>query len=635
MSFFEQNIKLLANKNPGLAQKVINHPGGNVEIFITETQQYNLKYLDRTIHDIKNPELEAEIIFGEKTEETNNLYAVYGLGLGYLFNHTYNNSKGFIVLIEPSLDILKFTLENVDLSNHLADNRVFVIHELSELIDVFSKYIYSQINILFLNSYKDLYPKIHEKLILELNNRNVDQLTNINQSEDMARAFVDNIDNIFKYVSMEHLSNLAQDKAVLVASAGPSLDNAIGLIKKNREKFVIIAIGQTTKVFKEANIIPDFIVMSDRYRIRFQLYSLGEDINKVNLVLQPTAHSYLYDIETQSKFYYLPKDDFMAEWLAKRANIKTFPQGNTVSLQGLVLARLIGGNPIVLVGHDLAYTEGKIYADNTTLDSIKVDINQNGEAKVYIDDSKLANNIPDDGIDSEHKKVCIDHIHKTFENIVKVKGQKGEDLYTRNSYAAFIPQYAELVSNMKAISPDLRIINSSEGGAYLEGCEHKSLLDFINELPELEENYSEKIKQIYLDNKKTPEEYDKLKIHFNNLSIDLKNLKTDALKLQKAFNQFKKELKISKTLTNKVQNSAIKVQKLENKLKDYNKEDRLTFIYPFIQKELFEYNQLNDKVSSNQLEQLNNKLLAMNKFAECMITAADRFFKYYNKTIYI
>lgn len=620
----EKNIKSLSIKNPQLAQKLLNYSAVGIEFDVTASGDYNLIYNGIPLHDLNDPQLEAKLIFGEDDKSERTLQLIFGMGLGYLFKRAYISSASAIVVFEPSIDVLSSTLGVVDFSSEIADSRVFIINEISELGPLFYKYLFENVKIINLTSYRLIFPDLFDQVFYELNRHYVDQKTNITKSLQISECFVRNLPSVVKCPTIDVLKDKFKNKAALVVSAGPSLDKTIDVIKANRNKFILITIGQAVEALHRADIMPDIVVMLEIYPIRFQINCLGEKKKEINLVLQPSTSIDLYNEETASTFVYLPDHDFMSDWYAKRANTVSFPKAGTVSISALYLAMILGANPIALVGQDLAYTDGKAYASNSCFGDIKLDISGEGQVQSYLNEANLDNTTTEYLEDDIMKKNIMISYYKSFENVVKVKGQNGEDLYTRNSYACFISVYKEIADELKKNNSNITIINCSEGGAYLEGFEHKPLREVVNDLEYLDFKPDEVIRSMYTSNMPGKDKINQLNIAFETLIKDLAGLKEASQRLLKISGRLKNELKLTNTITNNAIDLVKKIQKVDLEIRNYNQGYRVAFIYPFIQKELFEYNRLKDKVASSEKEQLVNTVNAMGAFAETMIVAVDR-----------
>lgn len=532
----QNNLQALTKKNPALAQKILNHPLPAFDFDQAASGDYNLIINDVHVHDPGDPQLEAKLAFGEEEKnDENDLKLIFGLGLGYLFKRAYISSNATIVLFEPSLDILRSTLDVVDFSLEISDPRVFIMTNLEEIKQPFLTYHYEQASIFHLNFYKEFFSNMYDKVYLELNQFYLDQQTNIKKSQEMSNVFVDNLTHFIKYPSVTCLKNIFKDKTALIISAGPSLDKAIDVIKGNRDKFIIIAIGQAVKALYKKNIIPDFAVIIDMLPLVHQLDFLGDDLNKVNLVVQTAVNKDIFDLSTNTKFIYFPESDYISEWYVNRIGAFGLPQGGSVGICAFNIAQLLGVKTIILIGQDLAYSEGKIYASNSIYDSVKYTVSDEGIVKAHLTTA--------DSTEINNQNELLEKNIDAYEKIVQVKGWNGEILNSNNAYASFISQYELIAKNIKEKFPETKLINASVGGAYIEGFENKTLEACLNDYMPINEDICNIITTQYQNNLMDEVKINELKQAFNRLIIDLKNLKLDAEKVVKNSERLLKELK--------------------------------------------------------------------------------------------
>ena len=132
---FEKNICHIEKYNQGLANTLRNHNiVGNYTFDAAKSGDIVLIYENLPFHSMDDPQQEALATYDNLQNTSKSaITTVFGLGLGYLFKRVYLSSKGRIILFEPNLDILKITLESVDFSAELADERVMLLTDKADL----------------------------------------------------------------------------------------------------------------------------------------------------------------------------------------------------------------------------------------------------------------------------------------------------------------------------------------------------------------------------------------------------------------------------------------------------------------------------------------------------------------------
>jgi hypothetical protein len=150
------------------------------------------------------------------------------------------------------------------------------------------------------------------------------------------------------------------------------------------------------------------------------------------------------------------------------------PVSGSVSTQAFALAQRLGCSPIVFVGQDLAYTDGRAYAVGTPYEDSRVGVSQDGRTiemawcKTVKTTHRLAGRTM--------------HESEPLTETVAWGGQ-GKVLSSIGFSAvrAWL-EAAALVLGREA--PELRLVNATEGGAQIAGFEEKSLEALLAEFPE-------------------------------------------------------------------------------------------------------------------------------------------------------
>ena len=137
----DANLKQIARYNPKLCEKLMKLESLTQDIQFSNTamQEANLSYNGVPLHDLIGAEIEARNIFSKVKNNPLMMHIVYGFGLGYLFQQFALNSKGVVLVYEPSLEVLATTLEVADLSKELSRPNVYVFNDFENLKNAYEK----------------------------------------------------------------------------------------------------------------------------------------------------------------------------------------------------------------------------------------------------------------------------------------------------------------------------------------------------------------------------------------------------------------------------------------------------------------------------------------------------------------
>lgn len=470
---FEKNIAAIEKKNPKLAQKlkdIKEEDIKDIEIYESESKNIIISYKGFLLHSNEDPMREAKSIWHKTiTSDLNNkdIQIVYGLGIGYLFKRAYVNADSRVFIYEPSLDILRFVFENVDFSTELNDERVYISDTQEDFLQYFEqKYLMGdKVEVLFLPSYlhfdKENLLSLSEQIYNIVKNKGIDQQTIAKNTKMAVKNLITRFGHFKDFSAVDYLQDEFKDKSGLVLAAGPSLQDNIEKIKKNRDKFITIAILPILDVLVENNIEPDFVIAADPWNQQHKIKKSKNKLKNTNLVIEARSDISLDGLETNSKMLYFSNVDKISEYLLtqnKKQDIQIRNNVASVVILGYELAKLLGLKDVTFIGLDLAIIDDKIYADGTKAE-------MEGESKITITN-----------------ELGVQRLYVT-----KVKSTDGGEVLTREDYLIFIKEFEKLSKEFGS----LKMYNTSSKGAFIEGMEYKDLNDIAQNSTKIDININE------------------------------------------------------------------------------------------------------------------------------------------------
>jgi len=455
---FEKNMQELEKKNPELAKKIKAHSYEkikSIQVYDSESKNLIISYNGILLHSSEDPLRETKSIWHKTVKnemKSSDIIVVYGLGLGYLFKRAYVSANSRILLFEPSLDILRFVFENVDFSVELADDRVFVVDKQEDVTEFFEKKYLAgdKIEVLFLPSYLELDQKglleLSKNLFQTIKDKNIDQNTALLMSKITVRNLLLRIYNIENYRPVNILTNSCKNKTALVIAAGPSLRNDLELIKKHREKFIVIAILPTLPILKENNIEPDFITVADPTYQLHRIEKYKDQLQNINFVKESRSDLSLDSLNVKSNFIYFPSIDKISQTILDAIpdnKIELLAPCASVSILSFKLAQILGCKTVIFSGLDLAMTEGVLYADKNV---------------------KTAN--------QTEKQIIVNPGATEYTALLTTtKSADGSNVTTREDYLIFIKEFEKLVQE----NPEIKMVNTAVKGALIQGMTYQTM----------------------------------------------------------------------------------------------------------------------------------------------------------------
>lgn len=440
-----------------------------------------------------------------------------GLGSGLFLKRlcTKTDVDVRIVVYEPSLAIFIKAMEEIDFSREIEERLIaFIVEGINEneLTPVVEKLI-SIGNAEFLKfeihpNYNELFPEevleatkiIRKKAEMTFVSANTSvrfqNILAINQMVNM-RYLIDGYNTVSLMKAIDY-----NDTAILV-SAGPSLNKNIEMLKKAKNRAFILAVDTALKPLIKAGIRPDAFITIDGSKT-FSLVEL-EEIKDIPIITPATANYAIIEKQRAKKIFYYDSH-FLAFSVYMRVG-KILPGvgcGGSVATSGMSLLFKMRFKTVILVGQDLAMTNNRTHADGTFEDVMP-----------EIDTTKM----------------------------VKVKGNFEELVPTSSDFKLYLDWFVDFIKGANEVAP-FKVINATEGGAYIEGTEWMSLDKAIDKYCNKEINFEERINA--MESEFTKEEKQKIVEFLHELPGDFVNIQKNAAELKKVYHKIEKMCKTDK-----------------------------------------------------------------------------------------
>lgn len=371
-----------------------------------------------------------------------------GLGNGYIAKELLVKDKAAFVFYEPSIEYFGFVMEHYDIRDLISRDNIHIYVEgiNANRLPLEMYYYVHALNwhLFYLEAmpkYCQLYPEKFEtltKLYDESRShgyQNYD-IQNFYSDVHMSNA-LHNLELIYRGSSVyEYKDILPADMPVIVVAAGPSLEKNVDLLKEYRDRAFILCVDRAAPVLAERGIRPHAFVTVDAKKDP-KLFG-SEIAGEMPWFAYTTSN---YDALKQlkhSKIIFASTIFGYGEKLFQAVGSDLFEMasGGSVATNAVNIAIYMGSRNIIVIGQDLAYTDNKVYA----------------------------------GVETQANQ----------QELIQVKSFDGGTVMTRADYKAFIDYYEANAARRK----DVRFINATEGGAYIEGMEHLRLSEAMASFPE-------------------------------------------------------------------------------------------------------------------------------------------------------
>jgi hypothetical protein len=255
-------------------------------------------------------------------------------------------------------------------------------------------------------------------------------------------------------------------RTAVVVSAGPSLDKNIAQLKELSGRAVIIAINQTVAGLRRAGVRADLVVAVDPLNVSYHFEGCAPgEIG--TLFLGASVDPSLFRVPCDQIVNFSPSplvEQWIYDFLGEDAAVGS---GGTVSTGAIKLAAWLGCRTIISVGRDLALAGEKYYAESSADGGQDVTLTGDGQ-KISFGSYTRKLRLADGGGDAKAVQALLE---SQVYDLRQVRGFHGGMVTTTNLFLHELEQLRRTVAGL----PEIRFINATEGGAYLEGMEHMSL----------------------------------------------------------------------------------------------------------------------------------------------------------------
>jgi hypothetical protein len=255
-----------------------------------------------------------------------------------------------------------------------------------------------------------------------------------------------------------------------VCAAGPSLTKQLPWLARNREKVVVLAIGQSLAALEAAGIRPDLVQMIETQDVSHQLTAV-QALAEQTLVLSVQAHPKLYQLPVARRIVGWDRSNPIGTWLATLSGEpRTLRTGGSVAVSAVYLAAFLGAPRVLLIGQDLAFTGGERYAKDSVYGGMGVEEDPDGQ--IFYTNLKTKADLFDRPTPER----------ELAPGTLRVEGWDGGEVLTDRNYASFREAYRSVGAQLAG--EGCEVLNCTEGGARIPGLEHLPFAAALASLPE-------------------------------------------------------------------------------------------------------------------------------------------------------
>jgi hypothetical protein len=378
-SGFAKNMKLLKRRFPHVWKRVQDMSDSGQSDQGDNDQPTTAERIQRSrllFYGTDDPIESVKSIVDEWDFEPYDTLLLIGIGLGYFPLEAVKQGIGRprMIILEPSVQVFHDALQCNDFAPLLKDERVDLVVgdniPVADIIERFKEIIpLGKSPIIVHPKYAAIFGEPVHRLQRELLER-VQEVKDAwftirEHGQQMFKNTIANLPSLFAGTPMRQLRGRFKGIPAICVSAGPSLDDALVALKEINDRALIIACDSAVNALVNGGIRPHVVVTLDIFKTNIDklkpyfdhlrdtvlIFGLESNPDNVRLFLGPRRVA----VSAYSKL--------MSFWLDPQMKLESlFPEMSSVSHLALFSALAMGADPIVMVGMDLAFANGKSHS---------------------------------------------------------------------------------------------------------------------------------------------------------------------------------------------------------------------------------------------------------------------------------
>jgi hypothetical protein len=465
MDIFEKNMAVLEKKNAEYVKQIRNidiEDSQRITLRQTSdgTQILSVKWKERwwNLNSRLNPELAADIYWERYEIPIYGIYFIYGASDGRHIRKCMErcDNTNCIVVCEPDIEVLAVACHTFDFTDLFRDDRIYwYLPEVSEvklqsILDTILDYSKTKLlEFCILPSYDVRFPdkcqRYMDSILEKIKVEHATRSTYIGFNRMIPRHTLFHMKNLIYHRNIAQMKQSLEEYDIsripaVIVSAGPSLDKNVCELKKAQGKAFIIVVDAALRTVLRAGVRPDLIYTidpesPDRFFENLELDGLLWACSRIVRpeVVKQYARKIFYNGFFWKKWNAQISEElgYLFPWLTV---------GGSVTSEAFQLAAYLGFKKMILVGQDMAFTNGVSHTS--------------GIEKAFGDNDEYI-----------QSRLLVD-----------VEGYDGTMLKTDYQMYIYKCWFEKL---FLANKDNYEVINATEGGARIEGARNVSLKETI------------------------------------------------------------------------------------------------------------------------------------------------------------
>jgi hypothetical protein len=469
--------RLLADDPEGLARARSIGVSGRVGAFASPLGSV-VCVEGRKLHSGRDPVTEARRFAREHDLADATVVVVLGFGSGYLVRALAERTSARIVVFEPDLEALREGVTHGDVPAS-----VRVVTTPVRLGEVLYARLHGRDRGVIVRwapstrGWADVFQAALVQAGQAVDRAGLRHRTARLRGKGWLSHYLANFEGFARAPGLPAMKGALRGVPAIIVAAGPSLDKNMEALREASKRALVLCVNTAATALAKAGIAPHAIVAIESLDVSPQLAAIP-GLDRIPAFLELTAHPALWALPFPTRVPISVDTSACAVFSARIDRGHHLSAGFCVANAATSIAYVLGCDPIVLVGSDLAYSDGRVYASGTAFGDMRARANEDGTAQLENLAGKRA-------IEERSGDACSGNRMPDRTKTVRVPGWGGgPDVTSTRDFSMFRDWYSFAAKQLA--SEGILAINATEGGAHVPGFADVALADAFAQRPEID-----------------------------------------------------------------------------------------------------------------------------------------------------
>jgi hypothetical protein len=457
---------VLADDPEGLARARSMPASGRVAAFVSPFGPV-VTVEGRKLHSGRDPLTEARRFAREHDVGEATVVVVLGFGSGYIVRAIAERTRAKIVVFEPDLEVLREGVTHGEVPAY-----VRVVTTPSRLGEVLYARLAGRdrgVIVRWIPSTRG-WADVHRAALVQagqaVERAGLRHRTAMLRGKGWLTHYLANFPGFAHAPGLPAMKGALKGVPAIEVAAGPSHDTNMEALREAKSRALVLCVNTAATALAEAGIVPHAIVAIESLDVSTQLAAIA-DLARIPAFLELTAHPALWALPFATKVPISVDTSACSIFSGRIDRGHHLSAGFCVANAATSIAYVLGCDPIVLVGSDLAWAGDRVYASGTAFGEMRARANDDGTAQLENLEGKRA-------IEERSGNACSGNRMPDRTKTVRVPGWGGgADVTSTRDFVMFRDWYTYAAKQLA--SEGIVAINSTEGGAHVPGFTDQSL----------------------------------------------------------------------------------------------------------------------------------------------------------------